>query len=360
MSIERKSNIEQMGLSPEEFESSEELLEFNSKRLIEEETGLFDKLRGKARKVSEILLLITAFSVGTGIVREAGAQEKESIEIKQIEEQQKKDVSITGETLWLVVEIMKQAREELKQKFPGDNNATKIDMLGSSVVTMFEKLPNDLIIKFKGDDTIEADYSGLSDDEKQTKHDFSGTDKESVANMRSQIGSILKTGGSMEEKKQAIINFWLNSEKGKALNMSTEGEPLDEPSLDKPKEEAEKDTTKEEGWEKVEPTASSIDELIELAKQNKYIKVSEDGKEILITSRYAPSERGAIQDAQLTALTNLGQHPQQNYEIKKFIYRPNNNAFEDITGKTSYKIPEGGKVLYQVTIKDSVENYINK
>ena len=118
------------------------------------------------------------------------------------------------------------------------------------------------------------------------------------------------------------------------------------------------DTT-ENNWTKIEPPASNINELKKLVNQSKFLEVSENNKIILIKSRYALSESGAIQDAKITSLKILGQYsPSQEYEIKKFIYDISNNTFDDVTNKTSYIIPEDSKILYQATIKDSVKYYI--
>ena len=74
-------------------ESQQEIVEkpkFNPERAIDDERGVFEKLRGKAKDVAKVMLLMSALSFAPGMVREASAGQsfEEGATVEEVENEQ--------------------------------------------------------------------------------------------------------------------------------------------------------------------------------------------------------------------------------------------------------------------------------
>lgn len=234
-----------------EIREEEKVREFSPSQALIKEKSVLNKLWGKARNTGKILFWVGCFTAGPGYAYASGySREAPPTVAAERVEAKKKDVRINKESLGVVAYIMAQARENLKERYPGDRNAMTIDGFGREVEALLDGLPDNGELIFKGDSTIVPDLSEAEERGKRviferiiTKKTPSDVlpeveeevieinhgqtveiGKKEVAETRDEIGTVLKAGKGLEKgkaireaKARAISEYWENTKMGEQL-----------------------------------------------------------------------------------------------------------------------------------------------
>lgn len=201
-----------------EIKEKERIEEFSPSQVLVKEKSILNKLWGKARNTGKILFWVGCLTAGPGYAYASGyfREAPPTVAAEKLEAK-KKDVRINKEILEAVVTIMAQAKENLKEKYPGERNAMIIDIFGSELDGILEDLPDKGVLIFKGDNTIVPDLSKV-ERRPGERIEFEVTaPKEKVEDLRNQIKTVVVEGETLDEKVEAISNYWEDTKMGEQL-----------------------------------------------------------------------------------------------------------------------------------------------
>lgn len=116
---ERQKPIEVQPETSEVAAEQQETTELEPEKALTQEESIFNKFHGKAKKIANVMILMTALSAAPGFTQEAYAQEKGRQPVKQEQVQQKEEdkineAKLTGSSTW-ARGITESARADLKK-----------------------------------------------------------------------------------------------------------------------------------------------------------------------------------------------------------------------------------------------------